>query len=236
MLARTHLADRTLDWSPLNRPPAVVSRADGIIEWPKDLRRVLIYGAGYGHEQAPLDDPTWMVWALNLIPPQDRLGRVRADVWWDIHQRAAQTEADLRWIAQCPVPIFVPDDLLDAGPTCVRLPIERLEARFGVSYWTCTFCYQIALALALGVREIGLFGVDLAFGTPRERTVEWAGTSWWMGYGAALGVRFVTPAGGRMARHRRRYGLEYADEAEDVDGYLEDMQETALSDKPSVGG
>lgn len=231
MPARAHLADRRLRWSPLNSPPDIVDAAGGLVRSRSARRKVVIYGAGGGHLEAPLDDPDWEVWAINLIPPYDRDGRVRADRWFDLHQRVAQTPDDLRWIESCPLPIYVPEDLLDAGPHCVRFPHERLEARFGVAYWTCSFCYQIALALHEGFTHIGLFGVELSIGTRRERSVEWAGVSWWMGYAEALGVAFHLPAMTRLGTHQFRYGIEYAEEIADVEAYLASVEDMEMDEQ-----
>lgn len=249
-----HLADQRLGWSPLNAAFSITDAADGrLLIQPPRRRKLVIYGNGHGRQEAreKLNDPAWEVWALNLIPPFDAAGLVRADIWWDIHERKAQTAADLRWIAAMPRPIYVPPDLLDAGPTCVRFPVERIEAALGTNYWSCTFSYQIALALVEGFTDIGLYGVELAYGTRRERTVEWASVSYWMGFAEARGVRFHLPAVTRLGTHPYRYGLEYAEEIDDVDGYLraaedEERQELAQLDArrrglrtlalPSVGG
>lgn len=235
MSSLQHLADRRYPLSPLNWPPEIVgNRADGRIRPVLDRPRVAIYGAGLGRSEAPLDDPKWAVWALNTIPPLDRQRRLRCDLWWDLHQRQAQSADDLRWIAACPVPIMVPLDLLDAGPRCVRYPIETIEAEIAPGPFACSFAYMIAYALWLGYRDIGLYGVELAYGTARERTVEYASVSWWMGFAAARGVLFyrprlighdVTPTesrvvGSLLGQHPAHYGLEYDAEKRAVEAYL----------------
>lgn len=217
-----HLADRDYAPSPLNGRPL-----------PRNTR-VAIVGAGHGRQDAPLDDPTWRVWALNLVAPLDSLGRLRADAWFDLHQRVAQSADDLRWIAKCPVPIYVPDDLLDAGLNCVRYPIEAVEAQMG-GYWACSFAYQIALALFMGVSDIGLYGVELAWGTLRERTVEWACVSWWVGFAEGCGATIHLPATSRLGRHSFRYGLEYDEEKADVEAYVESTEALVRRDESAAG-
>lgn len=220
-MARLHLADADFTLSPHNATEYTVDVSAGVIEEMPRRERVVIYGAGIGNNEAPLDDPTCSVWALNIVAPYDSEGRLRCDRWFDIHQRVAQSDADKRWIARCPVPIYVPDDLMDLSPVCVRFPFERLERTFGRSYWTCTFAYQIALALMEGYQEIGLYGVEVAYGTARERSVEWACVSWWMGFATAHGVKFHVPTHSLLGRHFHRYGLEYTDEKTSVETYLE---------------
>jgi hypothetical protein len=217
-----HLADARYPLSPLNRPPRVVDADVPVLAHVRPLTKVCIYGAGAGAHQAPLDDPEWTVWALNLVPPLDGAGRLRCDLWFDLHQREAQTVDDLRWIAGCPVPVVVPPDLRDI-PGTVSYPLARVEARFG-AYWACTFAYQIAWALLDGVTDLGLFGVELAQGDPRERTVEWANVSWWAGYAEALGVRLHLPDGSRIGQHPARYGFEYRAEIDDTKRYVATWQ------------
>lgn len=214
----THLADLDFEPSPLNGGQVIHGR---VHEEPV-RHKVAIVGGAPGRSEAPTDDPEWSVWACNLIAPWDSMRRLRADRWFDIHQRCAQSSDDLRWIHRCPVPIYVPDDLLDAGPNTVRFPVERLEQLFG-GYWACTFAYQMALALYEDYREIGLYGVDLAFGTERERTFEWACVSWWIGFAEGRGVTLHMPERALLGRHYARYGLEYESEKQAVENHLRDL-------------
>ena len=251
MSDRLHIADADLKWSSLNAKAEILSAADADVYMTPHRTKVVIYGAGLGHRRAPLEDPDWEVWCLNTIPAFLPDGSVRADRWFDIHQKVAQSKDDLRWIASCPVPIYVPRDMLGLGPTTVLFPLQQVEQRFGKSYWTCTFAYQIALAMLLGFDDIGLYGVELGYGTRRERSVEWACVSWWMGYATASGVRLHVPKESRLGQHAHRYGFEYAAEIDDVNEYLrqtEDNERNELDNltrsrrygsrvsMPSVGG
>ena len=231
MVRRLHLADREFVQSPLNRPPEIIDAKRGLLS-PDGRRKVAIYGAGMGSDAAPLDDPAWTVWALNLIAPIDKQGRLRADAWWDIHQIGAQTPDDMRWIAKCPVPIIVPPCLMDASENAVALPMKRMLREFpSDAPYACTFAFQISLALLMGYETIGLFGMELAYGSPRERTVEWASVSWWIGFARGRGVEILTPAKlpgahpARLGRHPFLYGLQYDAEIEDTKKYLKLMRE-----------
>lgn len=230
-----HVADRRWAWSPLNRPPAVSDALAGVIALPS-RDRVCIYGAGLGRREAPLDDPTWEVWALNTVLPMDASGRIRADLWWDIHQRVAQSEQDLAWFRALPVTLMTAEDMLDLGPHCVRYPLERVKAHVADGPFACTFALQIAYALSVGIRDIGLYGVELAYGTERERSVEWASVSWWMGFAEARGVTFHLPSLSRLGRHPNTYGLDYEQEIDEVTMYLQVMEEAAADGRLSVGG
>jgi hypothetical protein len=237
VIATSHLADRDLVMSPLNQRLRVV---DGRICYPDEARRkrIVIYGAGIGRQEAPLDDPSWTVWALNLVTPFDSQGRLRADVWFDLHQRKAQSADDMRWIRACPFPMYVPPDLAYAPKHAVRFPLEEIEAQMG-EYWACTFAYQIALALYEGATDIGLYGVELAFGSDRERTVEWANTAYWVGRAEERGITIHLPRRSTLGRHPARYGFEYHEEIDAVKEYTAIMRrghslDEAFSEEPAV--
>lgn len=212
-----HLADfyPRMEHSPLN-----LFDPQGNLHPIGKRQKVCIYGAGLGRNEAPLDDPEWDVWALNLVVPRDSQSRLRADMWFDIHQRVAQSDDDMRWLALCPFPLIVPDDLVFVNPKAQRYPIEKIEAVFG-GYWACTFAYQIALALVGGYTDIGLYGVELAWGTARERTVEWACVSYWVGRAEERGVTIHLPNNSTLGCHVGRYGLEYKEECEAVRAYTD---------------
>ncbi len=194
--------------------------------------KLCIYGAGLGKHEAPLDNPDWDVWAINVVPPLDSQTRLRCDLWFDLHQRKAQSPKDLQWIARCPVPIYLPPDLADASENYVQFPLDEIEEYFKCRYWSCTFAYQIALALYQGhYTDIGLYGMELAWGGPRERTVEWACVAYWLGRAQERGVKVHVPKRSLLGQHFARYGFEYDREKKAVEDYLEQTGEGA-----DVGG
>lgn len=246
-MVKRHLADCTFDLSRTNATMHIIDERHGVVQSADRRRKVAIVAAGYGREYAPYDDPAWEVWALNAVPPIDSHGRLRADRWFEMHQMSAQSEADLRWIRRCPFPLYLVPAAADhvfkmrkhgfaAGevdiPTAVRYPIEAVEHAYG-GYWACTFAYQIALALKDGFTDIGLFGVEVMMGTMRERTVEWANVSFWIGLAQGLGVTIHLPPQSRLGRHHYRYGIEYDDEKADVERYMAQM---ATADAVGMGG
>ncbi len=224
-----HLADRILRQSPLNK-----WSVDG--GEPQRLRDyVCIYAAGLGRDEAPLNHPSWDVWALNVIAPLDLHGRLRADLWFEIHERGAQSADDMRWIAKCPVPIVVPPCLMAASERAVALPTRRILKEFEAAPFACTFAYQIAMALLMGYEKIGLFGVELAYGDARERTVEWACVNWWVGYAEGRGVTVVRPERSRLGRHPEMYGLDYDAEVRSTKRYLRLIAES-WEQQEGIGG
>lgn len=230
-----HIASREFEMSPYNAAMLIVDARTGVVQSKPRRTKVAIVGAGVGRDYAPYDDPEWEIWALNSVAPCDRFGRLRADRWFEMHVRAAQTDDDMTWIKRCPVPIYIPPDWANAVlgdrqrkihpdediRTVVRYPLEVVEHRFGEpGYFACSFAYQLALALLEGVSDVGLYGCEVAFGTERERTVEWACISWWLGMAEGRGVNVHLPPQSVLGRHRYRYGIEYYDEKRDVERYV----------------
>lgn len=177
--------------------------------------KVAIIGCGVSRDLAPWGDPSWCFWALNEIY-QPRLDR-----HFELHPQDAQSDEDLRWLAKCQTPCYVldPGEWHGAVPYPVRYPLERvLDVTRGRRYFTCTFAYQVALAVADGVREIGLWGLDLAQGTLRERLVELPCVEYWVGLAEGCGVTVIVPETTALVRSPLLYGYDYRAEIRDVDG------------------
>jgi hypothetical protein len=109
----------------------------------------------------------------------------------------------------------------------VRYPLGR--ARRIRDFFTCTFAYQIALALMEGFEEIVLVGVDLAAGTQRERTVERACVEWWVGFAEGRGVKVTYPKGMLLTMHPFHYGASYWTEAAFTRHYCEALHEQEIA-------
>lgn len=180
--------------------------------------RVAIVGAGPGREAAPYDDPEWEVWALNEI------WQPRFDVMFELHPRSVQSDRDMECLRGTTSPCYVIDPSewpAGAPQRPVRYPIESVLETFGRRYFTCTFAYQLALALFRRFDRVGLWGCGLHRGTARERLVERPCLDYWIGRAEGAGVEVVEDSG--LARQDRLYGYAYHDEVADVDARVADM-------------
>ena len=195
-------------------------------------RKVAIVGAGPGRNRAPFGDDTWCVWGINEIY-QPRLDR-----HFELHPMSVQSIQDFDGIASCPVPQYVLDlpdaqhehirtlpnvltseGLVPAGvsvftgaPRAVRFPLDRITALGYGDYFTCTFAYQLALAILEGFEEIALYGITLYHGTARERLLEAPCVEYWLGVAQGRGILVRETSG--LASHPRRYGYDYHQEME----------------------
>jgi hypothetical protein len=239
-----HIADMDFQMSPYNAETVVLDAEDGRVIARPYRAKVAIIGAGQGKAYAPYREDEWEVWGLNAVPTTDHLGMLRCDRWFEMHTIAAQNQKDMTWIRRCPVPLYmVPSAttqwaLNEFNPQQVRYPLERIEKHFGVSYFACSFAYQMALAIHEKFEEIGLFGVELCYGTERERSVEWANVSWWLGVAQGLGVKIHLPPGSHLGRHDFRYGIEYDQEKTAVERYVALMRkvDAQRQTEEGVGG
>ncbi len=202
-------------------------------------RKVAICG-GPGQRDMPWDDPAYECWAMNNFwnGARDSQGRIAASRWFEQHQifpdpdglhylDEIQNANDLAWIRECPVPLYTTEPFPE-NPTAVVFDVDALVAKGYRDYFTCTFAYQVALALDEGFRELRVCGIELLLGTKREATVESACFNYWLGLAEGRGMRIdLAPcigrsvAFGRMApesqfllNHPWRYGHEYWLEAD----------------------
>ena len=207
--------------SPHNATVTIVDHRQGIVEGEPRRRRVAIMGATPSRLEAPLDDDEWEVWCCNRVFQRDSQKRLRADRWFELHPMNVQDETDWQWIRQCPFPMY----LIEEAEGCqfpVRYPIEEVCESAGFRpYFSCTFAYQIALAIYEGFAEIGLFGVDLDIGSTRERTVERACVTFWAGIAHGRGIKLTFPKNSTLTRHPLLYGYQYDDEKAFVEELME---------------
>jgi len=175
---------------------------------------------------APIGDPAYEVWGLNNMFSNEYLrdadGKLLAHAWFDLHEWVAQSASDIQGIESCPVPIYLCGDDADRVPNGIRYPIDEVRAAlpFAEDYYTCTFAYQIALALCLGYQTIGLYGIELAWG--REGLIEKPCVEYWIGVAQARGVTIEKPAESVLCNHAGlHYGFDYLDEKELVEHCLD---------------
>ena len=98
-------------------------------------------------------------------------------------------------------------------------PVDYLADKYR-DYFSCTFAYQIALAIDEGFEEIAMHGLELAFGTQREATVERACVNYWLGLAEGKGIKITVPKNDFVLSHWHRYGFNYWPEANIVKDYV----------------
>ena len=237
--------------------------ADGVVQYDDQAERrhkVAICGAG-GVRTMPWDDPTYECWAINNFwnVARDSAGRLAASRWWEQHRITPDSEGphrmediqdpyDLRWIRECPVPLYTTEPMSE-NPRAVVWPIDSYARKYR-DYFTCTFAMMIVQAYDEGFEELLVCGLELLRGTQREATVESSCVAYWLGFVEGRGMRVVLAPNhrvpyrrhgddGRIGRlepcqqwllaHPYRYGHEYWLEADWVKEYLSRWNERPVA-------
>lgn len=184
----------------------IIDAEKGIVKVTPKRKKVAIIGCGAGRDNAPYDDKEWECWGLNEV------NQVRADRWFEMHEIYASSEEEIEWLKKCKEPIYM-IEVYKEIPMSVKFPLVDIFGKLNCpAYFTCTFAYQIALAIYEKFEVIGLFGVNLPYGSPRERLVETACTEFWLGVASGKGIKIRIPSDEYLLHHEYLYGYEYQKE------------------------
>ena len=183
-------------------------------------RWVALLGNGPSVSDAPLDDPRWSVWGLNycLRGVFDAEGGFRPDRWFEIHPLDERIVKRRRpsffneWLAQLPIPLYQFDP---RWPHSVAYPLAEVLESTKHRYFSCTYCYQVALAIHEGATKIGIFGADMVSG--REALYERPVLEFWLGLANGLGIDVVIGASTQgLYRHPGCYAYDCVYERQEV--------------------
>ena len=201
-------------------PPILVDETP-VIEGPagypaRSKDKVAIVGFADGHRHlAPYRDPDWEIWGLNRLH-QHQEGRWNR--WFEVHGLRKYYEDDPQhreWMRTCGIPIYVrPQDMgIYDIPSAVAYPVEQVLSDFG-RYFTNSISWMIALAIGMGFKDIGLWGVDMAqdavFPTNEYRQQR-PSCEYLLGVAVGRGARIHLPPGSDLLKASHLYGLEDGD-------------------------
>jgi hypothetical protein len=198
--------------------------------------KVGIVGCATCKNEAPLHDESWEFWGVNnlflsimgtngAVPPtwgkwfeihpieKDKAGHfVRR---WERNFRGQIMDEYIKQLSQLTCPILM-QKRWEEIPTSVEYPIAEVLSKFG-KYFTNTISYEIALAIMLGAKEIGIWGVDMAVGTGQPNVLNPAGgeysvqkpsCEWLVGYAMGLGIKVTIPDTSDLLKTRFLYAFE----------------------------
>lgn len=171
------------------------------------------------HRQMAMElDDSFEVWGLNELYRYMPIPKFHR--WFEIHGReylCADDEGkkhieDLKSVLG-PIPIYMQRHHEDI-PGSVRFPIQELiehfggERAIGANYFTNCPAEMIAFAIALGYREIHVYGVDMAqdseYGTQRPCC------EYWLGRALGMGIKVYVPDMSDLLKTVGTYGYEDA--------------------------
>lgn len=155
-------------------------------------------------DKAPFHDLSTDIWVFNGQTIMDWCPR--ANVVFDIHpsediyRRSQEDKSFGEWLkSEKGIPYYTPYPVDDC-PNNVVYPVdvisEHLLKNFTRSdkpnqYFTSGPCYAIAMAIHLGYKEIGIYGVEMENNT--EYIYQRDGIGLWLGIAAGRGVKVILP-------------------------------------------
>lgn len=180
-----------------------------VVHTQSPRKKVCIVGyAENSRHLAWYNDPDCEIWGVN------QLGRFipRADRWFQIHHNwnernywAAGTDQE-KWLKECPIPVYMISDVAEI-PNAVAYPKEWVKAELKChEYFTSSIAFMIALALAEGFEEIGVYGIDLICG--REYAFEKPCAEFFLGIAHARGVKYHLPENSALLWQSHTYGFD----------------------------
>lgn len=175
---------------------------------PEPHRKVAIVGyASSSKDMAPFGDKSWEIWGLNTlyraIPRWDR--------WFQIHDDHIVQSKDredpehFAWLQKCGIPVFMQTAHPEI-PTSVAYPLRAVVEKFGPRYFTNSIAYMIALAIYEGVKDIGLFGVDML--QDSEYAGQRACCEFWLGLASGMGIMIHLPKESALLKSNFWYGYQ----------------------------
>lgn len=159
-------------------------------------RRVALVGTAPSSAHAPFDDPSWEIWGVGFRGEHF----TRADRWFELHRIEGDDDGqewvDLlkTWSHDCAVWMIWP---LPVGKNVIQYPHQKIAGKYGTFFLTSSFGWMIALAIEEGVDEIGVWGVDMEYGT--EYREQRAGVRHFMALAKFAGIKVTVLLNGGVA-------------------------------------
>jgi hypothetical protein len=171
----------------------------------KKNEKLAIVGFAPTWNQTPFKDEKLDIWACNefyLVGP-------RIDVLFELHSRheienKVRNKEHLTWLQAATIPVFMTQHFDDI-PNSIPFPKDEIVAKFG-SYFTNTISWQIALAIALGYKEIYLYGINMA--NDDEYTSQRPSVEYFVGLARGLGIKVILPDECDICKSWYLYGFE----------------------------
>lgn len=131
------------------------------------MKRIALVGTAPSGVHAPFKDESWEIWGVG------KRGEyvTRATRWFELHrldgEKAGWADEWRRlmrsWSDECEIWMFYPEP--DLGPKIIAMDPKPLIAKYGTFFMTSSFSWMMAQAIEEGANEIGLWGVDMEYGT-----------------------------------------------------------------------
>ena len=170
---------------------------------------------------APYDDKSWKIWSCSPAnapgAPENVDGGIpRVDCWFELHGDLLWPENNslgfkeyVEWLnRQTGFVIYAQDQSIIKNS--VTFPAKTLVKKFGRLFFTSTFSWMLAYAMHKGVREVGVYGIDMsvtseyAYQRPQFQALMWIAMK--------SGMSIIVPPESDIAQPPPLYGYEDATE------------------------
>jgi hypothetical protein len=208
--------------------------------------KVFIIGFAPSWNETPWDDEEADLWGMNALYKADvEMPKRNWRAWFQLHDIKKHHPDDydehLKFLTELECPVFLWDKEAEKYPeidTAVVYPREDMVAFFD-SYFTNTVSWMTALALALGYKEIHIYGVDMAQGGEYQN--QRPSCEYFIGWGRGMGVKVYIPETSDLLKSPFQYG--YDDPSvmrRKMEGRLKELQDrmqsvTAQRDQAMAG-
>lgn len=178
------------------------------------MKIAIVGTAPLSFHQIPFGDPEWTIWACSPGNAYGRLSRV--DAWFELHgiqemmspQMKAMSSQYFAWLKSQSFPVYMQEHN-DYVPQAVVYPLDKMVEKFGRNWFSSSIAYMMALAIHLGVKEIGIFGVDMA--APSEHySSQKAGCLRFIEIAKERGITVTIPIDSCLGRQPPIYGYNEA--------------------------
>lgn len=185
------------------RPP--VAKPETLVVGGKP--KICILGFAPGRENAPYKDDSFEFWALNEMYAAPGVGKL--DVLFELHDykwiKEGKREAGhLKWLQNAKIPLMMQKHFPDI-PNSIPFPRKKLEEAYG-AYFTNTISWEIALAMSIGVKEIHIYGVNMA--TEIEYSSQRPSCEYYIGLARGKGIEVYIPSESDLLKCFYQYGFE----------------------------
>ena len=156
---------------------------------------------------APYTDGDWEIWACSPGNAHGVLPRVTR--WFEIHGDLGWPESG-RWGAGKYVDWLNDQDFKIYAQSreyikkAVTYPLDEMIAKHSLYFFTSTFAYMMALAIAEGATEIGLYGIDMTL--PGEYAEQRPAMQHFIVMCMAMGIKVGAPDESDIMRPPPLYG------------------------------
>jgi regulator of replication initiation timing len=130
---------------------------------PPPLKIAMVGTAPSSRMLAPFNDPSWTIWGCS---PGNMNALPRVNAWFELHSNLLWPEYEnygrpyIEWLKVQKFPVYMQDQSL--VPNAAVFPMYDIVKEFGMSFFTSSFAWMMALAMKMGAAEIALYGIDMA--------------------------------------------------------------------------